>query len=651
MLLAAWGSEPHPLLAAWLVERCSGNPAFVAAFMRALEDAGVVRRTPSGAELDGTLTRGADGWEIGGSLAAAVVPASLQQLAELQTASLEPAHRALLQGASVQGEQFAASVLVELLGEDERTLRERLAPLIDRRLVTIDDDVWWNERSAVWRFDPRLFQSVFYGKATEIPIDRRRLHGEVAAALEKVVASDPRPPGRILLELARHHREAGQPAAAARWLVQAAQAAFASGSSRGAHELCANALELLDQADDDRTRAEATGLLLVSAVAGWSREFAASAATLEARAVSGEAAARRVGEPGPLAQVLYGRGLLAYAREGYAPAIALLREADALAAEAGDLVGRVLLMTRLGHALDTGEGLGAGVEVLEHARELLDDPGVGASLDATRVAYARAQIERDLGVARYDLGDYAEAAKHLDAALVGLRHGAPEELAWGLCFRAQLLAALGRPKEALRDVEEGLAALDSEPQSVRAFLLGLRGKLAFDAGRVEAADAELAAAVAEDLAAPHVTVTPILRILRSDVLVASEEYERADVELRGAAAEAAGAARAVVGAHAARVRLELARGRPDAAGDSAALALAVLSEQGGAVPFFRTDEVLWWCAQGLLAAGRDAAAVRSRAVEEVERRLAGLSPELQDSYRETAVATGIRALAGAKSRA
>ena len=106
-----------------------------------------------------------------------------------------------------------------------------------------------------------------------------------------------------------------------------------------------------------------------------------------------------------------------------------------------------------------------------------------------------------------------------------------------------------------------------------------------------------------------------------------------------------------MGAHTARVRLELARGRPDAAGDSAALALAVLSEQGGAVPFFRTDEVLWWCAQGLLAAGRDAGAVLSRAVEEVERRLAGLSPELQDSYRETAVAKGIRALADAESRA
>ncbi len=44
MLRAAWGNEPHPLLAAWLVERCSGNAAFVAAFIRALEDSGVVRR-------------------------------------------------------------------------------------------------------------------------------------------------------------------------------------------------------------------------------------------------------------------------------------------------------------------------------------------------------------------------------------------------------------------------------------------------------------------------------------------------------------------------------------------------------------------------------------------------------------------------------
>ncbi len=65
------------------------------------------------------------------------------------------------------------------------------------------------------------------------------------------MAGDPRPPGRILLELARHRREAGEPAAAAAWLVRAAQAAFATGSPRAAHELCESALELLDQGDDD----------------------------------------------------------------------------------------------------------------------------------------------------------------------------------------------------------------------------------------------------------------------------------------------------------------------------------------------------------------------------------------------------------------
>ena len=368
MLRAVWGSEPHPLLATWLVERCSGNAAFVAAFLRALEDAGVVRKTGTGAELVGTLERGPGGWEIGGALVAAVVPASLQQLAELQTASLEPEHRALLQEASIQGEQFAASVLVELVDAEEEVLRERLAPLLARRLVVIDDDVWWNERSAVWRFDPRLLQTAFYGRATESPFDRRRLHREVADALEKVVDGDPCPPGRILLELARHRREAGEPAAAAGCLVRAARAAFASGSQHAAFDLCEEALELLDQRDDDRVRAEATGLLLVAAVSAWNRERADSTATLRALAESGEAAARRLGEPGPLARVLYGKGLLVYTSDGYAPAIALFREADALAAEDGDIVARVVLMTRLGHTLDSGEGLGAGLAVLEQAR-------------------------------------------------------------------------------------------------------------------------------------------------------------------------------------------------------------------------------------------------------------------------------------------
>lgn len=651
MLRGVWGTEPHPLLAAWLVERCSGNAAFLAAFIRALEDAGVVRKTDTGAELDGTLERGPEGWEIGGALVAAVVPASLQQLAELQTASLDPEHRALLQEASIQGEQFAACVLVALLGAEESVLRERLAPLVARRLVTIDDDVWWNERSAIWRFDPRLLQGVFYAEATKIPIDRRRLHHAVAEAFEQVVAGDPRPPGRILLELARHRREAGEPAAAAAWLVQAAQAAFASGSQLAAHDLCADALELLDQADDDRVRADATGLLLVAAVSAWNRELAASTATLQARAESGEAAARRLGEPGPLARVLYGKGVLAFTRDGYAPAIACLREADTLAAQDGDVVGRVVLMTRLGHTLDSGEGLGAGLEVLEQARALLDDPAVAGTLEAGHVSRASAQLEREIGVARYDLGDYAEAAAHLAAAVVALRGGAPEELAWGLCFEAQLLAALGRSEEALRDVEEALALMvDPEPQTTRAFLRAFRGKLALEQGRLDDADADLTAALAEGLAAPHAGTTPLLRILLADLLVVRERYDEAESELDLAVAEAAGAGRVVVGAQTGRVRLELARGRPEQAADSAALALAALDAQGGAVPFFRTDEVLWCCAQGLLAAEREADAVVARAVEAVERRLKGLSPELQEAYRETAIAKKILGLVPAAGK-
>ena len=648
MLRGFWGNEPHPLLAAWLVERCSGNAAFVAAFIRALDDAGVVSTSGTEAQLGGTLERGPGGWEIGGALVAAVVPASLQQLAELQAGSLEPEHQTLLQGASIQGEQFSASVLVELLDADEAAVRERLAPLVARRLVVIDDDVWWNERSATWRFDPRLLQSAFYGRATESSFDRRRLHRKVAEALETIVADERRLPGRILLELARHRREAGDLAAAAGWLIRAAQTAFVSVSPRTAYDLCAEALELLDQEDDDRARAEATGLLLVAAVSGWNREFAASSTTLQARAKSGEAAARRLGDPGTLARVVYGQGLLGYARDGYAPAIALLREADALASQGEDVVGRVLLKTRLGHLLDTGEGLAAGLEMLEQARALLDDPDVAGEFDAAHVADARGQLERDIGVARYDLGDYADAANHLEAAVAALRGGAPEELVWALCYAAQLHAALGQAEAALSETEEALALLsDPTPQSTRAFLRAFRGKLLLDQGRLDEAEVDLTGALSEGLAAPHASTTPLLRIQLADLLIARERYDEAAAELDGAAAGAVGAERVVVGAYAARIRLELARGRPEPAAESAELAVAGLEGQGGAVPFFRTDDVLRCCVEGFLAAGRDATRVLEMAVEAVERRQNGLSSELRECYRETPIAKRILELVSA----
>jgi hypothetical protein len=350
MMAGRWGAPPHPLLAAWVVDRCGGNAAFIVAFLRALEDAQVVRRVDGGAELDGTLDRTPDGWVIGGALAGAVVPASLKQLAALQAAVLGPDERSLLQEASIQGEQFAGRVLVEMLGADEAELRKRLMPLTERRLIAYDDDVWWNDRSVVWRFDPRVLHSAFYEAATESEYDRKQLHRRVADILEQIVADDARPPGRILLQLARHRREAAQAVEAAGWLLKAAQAAAAAGSWRGTYQLCRDALTLLDVADDDRTRAEATGLLLLAAGWFWDQAAAGEVDTLQALAESGEQAARRLGEPGPLARFLYGRGLLAYVAEGYAEAIRLLRQAEALAANDFDVVGRVLLMTRLGHA-------------------------------------------------------------------------------------------------------------------------------------------------------------------------------------------------------------------------------------------------------------------------------------------------------------
>ncbi|MGZ8782966.1 MAG: ATP-binding protein, partial [Gaiellaceae bacterium] len=623
-----WGGQPHPLLAAWLVERCGGNAAFVAAFLRALDDAKVVRRTEEGVELDGTLARSDDDWEIGGALADAVAPESLRQLAELQAQLLGPDDRKLLQGASIQGEQFAGRVLVGMLSADEAEVRERLAPLTERRLIVYDDDAWWNERSPVWRFDPRVLQSAFYGAATESVFDRRQLHGRVADVLEEIVGDDSRPPGRILLQLARHRQEAGQPVAAASWLLRAAQASVAAGSWRGAYRLCRDALVLLDAADDDRLRAEATGLLLVAAGMFWDRATALEASSLRTFAESGEAAARRLGEPGPLARVLYGRGRLAYVTEGYAEAIRLLREAEALAAQDEDVVGRVLLMTRLGHALDSGEGLGAGLEVLQRAKELLDAPGVTEVLDPAEVARARGVLSRDIGVALYDLGDWAAAGPQLDGAVKALVGASAEDQAWALCFRAQFEAALGKPELAAASIEAALSLLHAGEQSTRAYLLGMRGRLACHAGDVERAVEDARDALTEAAAAPDVTTTPLVRIFSAEIdIVRRQQLDEAAVQLEQAVEEAHGAARVVVGAYMTQARLELARGEPAAAAARAELALAELAANDGAVPLFRTAEVLSWCAEAFAAAGKDTSEVLGLARAAVERRAAGLSPE------------------------
>jgi tetratricopeptide (TPR) repeat protein len=182
-------------------------------------------------------------------------------------------------------------------------------------------------------------------------------------------------------------------------------------------------------------------------------------------------------------------------------------------------------------------------------------------------------------------------------------------------------------------------------QTTRAFLLGMRGRLALEAGDAGQASEDIDAALQESLTAPDVSTTPLVRILFAEVAVGLGRFDEAAEQLDQAAKESYGAARVVVGVHATRARLELARGDPAAAADAAELALKELAASDGAVPFFRSDEVLWWCAQALEAAGRDAAETVALARAAVERRAAGLAPEDEHSYRATPIATGIAALA------
>jgi hypothetical protein len=172
----------------------------------------------------------------------------------------------------------------------------------------------------------------------------------------------------------------------------------------------------------------------------------------------------------------------------------------------------------------------------------------------------------------------------------------------------------------------------------------MRARLALEAGETDEAAADMEAALAEALAARNVATTALVRILYAEVAVGLARFGAAASQLDQAAKESYGAARVIVGVHATRSRLELARGNAAAAADSAELALSELAKSDGAVPFFRTDEVLWSCAQALLAAGRDAGETIALARAAVERRMAGLPPEEAQAYRATPVVAGIAAL-------
>ena len=241
---SAAGSELPPELAAELAERTGGNPLFLEEAARDLVERGN----------------------------GAVVPTAIQETLQARLERLAPETREVAAVASVVGRTFGGPLLERLVAP------ERLRPALSE-LQRLDLVVEERRRpTPEYRFRHGLVQEAAYRSLLD---DRRRdLHRVVGTALEELH-------GEELSEayglLARHFSEADEPEKAARYLLEAGDAARAVYADEEAIAQYRRALPFLDRiGDSGRARAALfkiavahhLGFDFEAANAAWTEAFA-----------------------------------------------------------------------------------------------------------------------------------------------------------------------------------------------------------------------------------------------------------------------------------------------------------------------------------------------------------------------------------------
>ncbi len=607
-------------LAAWLFDRCKGNPFFTSHFVAALEGTNLLVREDGRAVLDGRLHRAGDGeWVITGKLESFAIPMPVETLLETRISQLPPDDRTLLKAASVEGSELRSGILATILDQPEPSLRQRLAVLGESHIIELRrGDPWWRKRSQIYSFDPRMMQTLFYDMLGDY--DRYVYHRGIADALEKLVENEPNAPRRIRLEIARHYFQAEEYRLAARDYRALAESTFREGALYEASELCGRALDAMDllddsEPDDARLRAELTCLLVTSAEKRLRGKTELDERRIAERLITGAQAALETGDLALQARVELANAQTRLIREGLSASLENFENALGLARASGDAFVTFVVLLDYGHH-QKSESLEDGVRTLREAFDLYDSGQLERAGVADGDLHWRVlRLERYMGVAEFDLGNYGKALESLQRIE---RYPGPtplDTMANVAPFGGQLYTALGAYGPGAQILEQGIALYDEpEPNPFRAYNRGLLGKLLLDAGRVEDAARELEEAWRETQMAWNVSVALLVRNYYAELLLhpqyrpgdRGEALEEADAALTASLEDSrsAGFHRTAIGALALRAQLELVRDDVAAAVEASSEAVASLVDRGGAVPALRSEEVYFRHHEALTAAGR-----------------------------------------------
>jgi class 3 adenylate cyclase len=176
----------------------------------------------------------------------APLPTTVREIIAARLDALPRRERSALLDAAVAGRVFWRGALERMLADPE-DLGETLAEL-ERRELIARQKVSAFEGQQQYTFNHVLVRDVAYELLPRAA--RRDRHREAALFFEEVGSES----GEVVPALARHWRDAGEPAKAVDYLVAAAQVAEHGWAKERAAALYREALELVPETDDERRR-------------------------------------------------------------------------------------------------------------------------------------------------------------------------------------------------------------------------------------------------------------------------------------------------------------------------------------------------------------------------------------------------------------
>ncbi len=418
-----------PTLRRLVLDKAEGNPFFLEEVVRML--------------IEGDLVEHRDGRWIGrDDIGDLDVPETIEGLLVSRIDMLGPDLRRAGRVASVIGRRFTARLFDQVYGtrsEEERSsLHPHLAGLESHGMVQleeIDPDLEFSFRHA-------LIHDVMYRGL--LRKERRQLHGEVAAAIEKVHADRVE---ELAPSLARHYAEAGVPDKAVRYFFSAGRHALAQGARVEAARFFTRAQKLLEADPDSDPRD------LIDAVLG---RLGAGRAFIPGQEAIGLIegvlpTAEDLDDPNRLARLyerlIWTRGIQgeSYANPEYR---AQLDRGYALTPRLTDTGTAGLLHAMMGDAFRSADEYEASVEPLSNAVDALEDVGrlSEASYNAAMLADSLTQV-----------GRFEEAMAAVDRSHdLGERSGDPNTVADADIIRGSIAADKGDLEEALEYTRRGI---------------------------------------------------------------------------------------------------------------------------------------------------------------------------------------------------